>query len=42
MSFSDEDFDSATEVVSNTQLYKAAGDSICENVLKAIFRQLID
>ena len=40
MSFSDEDFDSAAEVVSNTQLYKAAGDSICENVLKAIFSNL--
>ena len=42
MSFNDADFDKAESAVSNTQLYKAAGDSICENVLKAIFRQLID
>ena len=40
MSFNDEDFDKAESVVSNTQLYKAAGDSICENVLKAIFSNL--
>ena len=40
MSFSDEDFDKAAAVVSNTQLYKAAGDSIVEDVLKAIFANL--
>ena len=41
-SFSDEDFDKAAAVVSNTQLYRAAGDSIAEEVLKAIFRKLLD
>jgi site-specific DNA-cytosine methylase len=40
MSFSDEDFKKAESAVSNTQLYKAAGDSICEEVLKAIFSNL--
>ena len=40
MSFNDADFDKAESVISNTQLYKAAGDSICENVLKAIFSNL--
>ena len=40
MSFTDEDFDKAESVISNTQLYKAAGNSICENVLKAIFSNL--
>lgn len=40
MSFSDEDFNAAQEVVSNTQLYKQAGNSICKNVLMELFREL--
>lgn len=41
MSFSDEDFDKAAAVNSNTQLYKQAGNSIVKNVLIAIFGQMI-
>ena len=41
MDFSDEDFDRAAEVNSNTQLYKQAGNSIVRNVLVAIFGQMI-
>lgn len=41
MDFSDEDFEKAAEVNSNTQLYKQAGNSIVENVLVAILGQLI-
>lgn len=41
MSFSDEDFDRAEQVNSNTQLYKQAGNSIVKNVLIAIFGQMI-
>jgi DNA (cytosine-5)-methyltransferase 1 len=40
MGFSDADFDSAASVVSNTQLYKTAGNSIVKQVLMAIFRQM--
>ena len=40
MSFRDEDYEAASKVNSNTQLYKQAGNSICECVLKAIFSQL--
>lgn len=40
MGFSDQDFDKAAACNSNTQLYRQAGNSICVNVLKAIFRQL--
>lgn len=40
MSFSDEDFENAAAVNSNTQLYKQAGNSICECVLKGLFSQL--
>ena len=40
MGFSDQDFDKAAAVNSNTQLYRQAGNSICVNVLAAIFRQL--
>ena len=42
MDFSDEDFHKAEEVNSNTQLYKQAGNSICKNVLVAIFGQMLD
>lgn len=41
MGFSDEDFKKAESVNSNTQLYKQAGNSICKNVLVAIFGQMI-
>ena len=41
MDFSDEDFEKAAEVNSNTQLYKQAGNSIVANVLVAILGQLL-
>lgn len=41
MDFSDEDFDKASGVNSNTQLYKQAGNSIVKNVLCEVFNQLI-
>ena len=40
MGFSDEDFEKAGKINSNTQLYKQAGNSIVVNVLMAIFEQL--
>lgn len=40
MGFSDESFEKAEKVNSNTQLYKQAGNSIVVDVLKAIFRNL--
>lgn len=40
MNFKDEDFEKAAKVNSNTQLYKQAGNSICRNVLMALFSQL--
>lgn len=40
MGFDDEDFEKASQVCSNTQLYKQAGNSIVVNVLEAIFRNL--
>lgn len=36
-----EDFEKASEVNSNTQLYKQAGNSIVRNVLVAIIGQMI-
>lgn len=42
MDFTDEDFHKAEQVNSNTQLYKQAGNSICKNVLVAIFGQMLD
>ena len=42
MDFSDEDFDKAAKVNSNTQLYKQAGNSIVRNVLVAIMGQFIE
>ena len=42
MGFTDEDFEKAAKVNSNTQLYKQAGNSIVKDVLMAIFRQMID
>lgn len=40
MGFSDEDFEKAEKVNSNTQLYKQAGNSIVVNVLEVIFKNL--
>ena len=40
MGFTDEQFDKAAEVCSNTQLYKQAGNSIVVNVLEEIFKNL--
>lgn len=41
MGFTDSDFDKASGVNSNTQLYKQAGNSIVKHVLMAIFGQMI-
>jgi DNA (cytosine-5)-methyltransferase 1 len=40
MGYTDEDFDKAAKVNSNTQLYKQAGNAIVKQVLMAIFQQL--
>lgn len=40
MGYSDEDYEKAAAVNSNTQLYKQAGNSIVVNVLEEIFKQL--
>ena len=42
MGFGDEDYDKASAVNSETQLYKQAGNSIVVNCLVAIFGQMID
>lgn len=42
MGFTDEDFEKAQKVNSNTHLYKQAGNSIVKQVLMAIFKQMID
>ena len=42
MGFEDKDFDKASKVNSNTQLYKQAGNSIVVNVLEEIIKQLIE
>jgi len=42
MDFDDDDFDKAKAAgVSNSQLYKQAGNSICVGVLEAIFKQMM-
>lgn len=41
MGFTDDDFDKAEKVNSNTQLYKQAGNSIVVTVLEGIFKELI-
>lgn len=41
MGFDDSDFEKASKVNSNTQLYKQAGNSIVVNVLEAIFDNLL-
>lgn len=42
MGFSDEEFDKAASVNSNSQLYKQAGNSIVVSVLENIFKNLFD
>lgn len=42
MGFSDEDFEKAAAVNSNTQLYAQAGNSIVVNVLEAIFKNMMN
>lgn len=42
MGFTDEDFDKAKSVNSNSQLYKQAGNSIVKNVLMGVFSQLFE
>lgn len=41
MGFDDEDYEKASQVNSNTQLYKQAGNSIVVNVLEAILTKLL-
>lgn len=41
MGFDDEDFEKASQVNSNTQLYKQAGNSICVPVLENILKELL-
>ena len=41
MGYTDEDFEKAAAVNSNTQLYKQAGNAIVKQVLMAIFAQMI-
>ena len=41
MGFTDNDFEKASKVCSNTQLYKQAGNSIVVNVLEKIFKNLL-
>ena len=41
MGFADEDYEKASKVNSNTQLYKQAGNSIVVNVLEAILTNLL-
>ena len=41
MGFDDIDFEKASQVNSNAQLYKQAGNSIVVNVLEAIFKELL-
>lgn len=42
MGFSDEDFNKAEQVCSNTQLYKQAGNSIVVDVLEELFCCILD
>lgn len=42
MSFTDEDFDKAQAIQSDSQLYKEAGNSIVVSVLEGIFSNLIE
>lgn len=40
MGYTDEDFEKAAKVNSNTQLYKQAGNAIVKQVLMAVFSQM--
>ena len=40
MGFDDEDFEKASKVCSNSQLYKQAGNSIVVNVVEKLFKEL--
>ena len=42
MGIDDKDFYKARKVNSDSQLYKMAGNSIVVNVLRAIFRELLN
>jgi len=42
MAFDDESYERAEKVNSKTQLYKQAGNSICVNVLEAIFGEMYE
>ena len=42
MGYTDEDFEKAAKVNSNSQLYKQTGNAIVKQVLMAIFSQMID
>ena len=42
MAFTDDDFDKAQAIQSNSQLYKEAGNSIVVSVLEGIFTNLIE
>lgn len=41
MGFDDKDYEKASKVNSNSQLYKQAGNSIVVNVLEAILKNLL-
>lgn len=41
MGFTDDDFDRAKKVNSDSQLYKQAGNSIVVQVLEDIFREML-
>ena len=42
MGFDDEDFEKAQNLNSNTQLYKQAGNSVCVNVIKELYKSLLN
>lgn len=41
MGFTDDDYEKAEKVNSETQLYRQAGNSIVVNVLEAIFKEML-
>ena len=40
--FTDEDFEKAQKINSNTQLYKQAGNSVCVNVIEELYKNLLN
>lgn len=42
MGFDDEDYEVMAAVNSDSQIYKQCGNSICVNVLSAIFGEMLD